>query len=138
MKKIVLISCVKSKADHAAKARDLYTSLWFRLALRYAEMMKPDEVFVLSAKYGLLNLDVVVEPYEKTLKTMPMHEIESWAAKVVGQLRACADLERDHFIFLASDEYRKYIVPHVRSFEVPMQGLAIGKQRQFLKGQVGA
>lgn len=138
MKRIVLISCVKSKADHAAQARDLYTSFWFRQALRYAAKRQPDEVFIFSAKYGLLNLDAVVEPYEKTLKTMPIHEVRSWAAKVVSQIKACSDLERDHFIFLASDKYRKYIVPHVRSFEIPMKGMAIGKQKQFLKKEVGS
>ena len=138
MKRIVLISCVKRKADHAAKARDLYISSWFRLAIRYAESLQPDQVLILSAKYGLLALDAVVEPYEKTLKAMPMAEVKAWAAGVLDQLRTCADLDHDHFIILASDKYRRFLVPAIRSFEVPMKGLRIGEQSQFMKRQVGA
>ena len=70
MRKIVLISCVSKKLVHAAKVRDIYVSPLFRLNLAYAESLKPDAIYVLSAKHGLLPLDDQIEPYELTLNTM--------------------------------------------------------------------
>lgn len=132
MRKIVLISCVSKKLVHAAKVRDIYVSPLFRLNLAYAESLKPDAIYVLSAKHGLLPLDDQIEPYELTLNTMGTGQIRAWASGVVSQLAAVADLKHDLFVFLAGDKYRKFMVPHLAHFEVPMEGLTIGRQLQFL------
>ncbi|MBK7022711.1 MAG: hypothetical protein IPH41_04080 [Sulfuritalea sp.] len=132
MRKIVLISCVSKKLVHAAKVRDIYVSPLFRLNLAYAESLKPDAIYVLSAKHGLLPLDDQIEPYELTLNTMGTGQIRAWASGVVSQLAAVADLKHDLFVFLAGDKYRKFLVPHLAHFEVPMDGLTIGRQLQFL------
>jgi len=57
MAKIVLISCSSKKSAHKSKAKNLYISTLFRLSLAYAKKLKPDKIFILSAKYGLLNLN---------------------------------------------------------------------------------
>ena len=59
-------------------------------------------------------------------------QIRAWASGVVSQLAAVADLKHDLFVFLAGDKYRKFLVPHLAHFEVPMDGLTIGRQLQFL------
>lgn len=117
------------------KAKDLYISPLFTGNLRYARSLKPDSIFILSAKYGLLELDKVVEPYNTTLKDMSSVQVKAWADKVVEQLKAQADLQRDHFILLAGEKYRKYLVPHLAFYEVPLQGMPIGKQLQYLASQ---
>ena len=132
MRKIVLISCVSKKLVHAAKVRDIYVSPLFRLNLAYAESLKPDAIYVLSAKHGLLPLDDQIEPYELTLNTMGTGQIRAWASAVVSQLAAVADFKHDLIVFLAGDKYRKFLVPHLAHFEVPMDGLTIGRQLQFL------
>jgi len=60
VKKIVLISCVKSKRKYPAKAKDLYTSTLFQSNLQYAYQLKPDAIYILSAKYGLSEIWVEV------------------------------------------------------------------------------
>jgi cytoplasmic iron level regulating protein YaaA (DUF328/UPF0246 family) len=137
MARVILISCVKSKRRESAKVRDLYVSTWFRLALRYAQQQDPDSIFVLSALHGLLGLDQKIAPYEKTLKTMKNPEVLEWAQQVLEQLGTKFNLAQDHFVVLASEKYRKYILPHLASFEVPMEGLRSGMQLQFLKRHVG-
>lgn len=132
MKTIVLISCVSKKLAHSARARNLYVSPLFRLNLTYAESLKPDAIYVLSAKHGLLALEDQIDPYEMTLNTMGSGQIRAWASGVVSQLVAVADLKCDRFVFLAGDKYRKFLVPHLTHFEVPMAGLTIGRQLQFL------
>ena len=133
MKTIVLISCVKNKLPHKAKARDLYISPFFQMNLKYAEQFSPDNVFILSAKYGLVQLDEEIEPYDMTLNTMSTRERRNWADKVIRQLQCYCDLEEDHFVILAGEKYRQYLLPHLKSYEHPLAGLPIGKQLQYLK-----
>lgn len=135
MKKVVLISCVSKKLPYTAKAKDLYISPLFVGNLRYARSLQPDSIFILSAKYGLLELDRDVEPYDTTLKNMSRAQVKTWADQVIEQLEELADLKNDHFIFLAGETYRKYLTPHLLSYEIPLRGMTIGKQLQYLAKQ---
>jgi hypothetical protein len=132
-KKIVLISCVSQKLEQRAKVKDLYVSTLFKLNFRYAISMKPDAIYILSAKYGLLHLDQEVEPYERTLNNMRASEIKDWANKVISQLREVTSLKDDSFTFLAGEKYRKYLLPLMNKIAIPLEGLPIGKQLQRLK-----
>jgi len=137
MKTIVLISCVSKKLHHRARARDLYISPLFRMNLKYAQQFSPQKVFILSAKYGLVQLDEEIEPYDVTLNKMTARERRNWAAKVTSQLQEHCDLGKDHFVILAGQKYRQYLLPHLKSYEVPLAGLPIGKQLQYLKEKTG-
>lgn len=135
MKTMVLIACASKKITHTARAEDLYISPLFVGNLRYAKSLAPDAIFILSAKYGLLDLDKEIEPYNVTLKDMSTVQVRAWANGVLEQLGRRADLQHDHFVFLAGDIYRKFLVPHLGSYEVPLAGMRIGEQLQFLAAQ---
>ena len=106
------------------------------LNLQYARKLKPYAIFILSAKHGLLALEDEIEPYDVTLNMMGANERKAWANKVIDQLQVHADLQHDHFIILAGERYRQYLPPHLASYAVPLKGLPIGKQLQYLKKQV--
>jgi len=131
-KRIVLISCVSKKLSHTSKARELYISPLFKLNLKYAEQLVPDEVFILSAQYGLLPLDKQVEPYEKTLNNMRSKEIKEWAITVLKQIENIYDLSETEFTFLAGEKYRKFLLPQMKHIQIPLKGLRIGQQLQKL------
>lgn len=133
MSKIVLISCVSKKLSHKAKVKDLYISPLFKMNLSFAHHLQPDKIFILSAKHGLVNLEQEFEPYEQTLNKMSSHEIKKWAERVSEQMRGKIDFENDKVIFLAGEKYRKYLLPLFRNVSVPLKGLSIGKQLQYLK-----
>ena len=133
MAKIVFISCVSKKLPHKAKAQDLYISPLFKLNLAYAKKLKPDTIYILSAKHGLVGLNDVLAPYDTTLNRMHDRERRVWGKKVMEQLEGKVNLKRDRFIFLAGGRYRKYLMPHMAHVEVPMIHLGIGKQLQYLK-----
>lgn len=135
-RKIILISCASKKRSCRSKAKDLYVSTLFQLNLKYACSLNPDAVYILSAKYGLLSLETEVEPYNLTLNNMSNNEIKEWALIVLNQLGEKTDLLNDHFIFLAGDKYRKYLIQSLRFYEVPLEGLPIGRQLQYLKRNV--
>jgi hypothetical protein len=132
MSKIVLISCVSLKQDRPSPARELYVSPLFKKNLAYAESLNPDKIFILSAKYGLLEIDEKVAPYDLTLNTMKMAAVREWADSVLAQLRVKADLKEDQFIFLAGQRYRKYLIPFMGEYQIPMEGLGIGRQLSYL------
>lgn len=71
-----VIQCGATKLDHAAPARELYTSGAFRKFLRAAEAeaafttregLGETKVLIMSARYGLVELDAVLEPYNLTI-----------------------------------------------------------------------
>ncbi|MDY0385692.1 MAG: hypothetical protein RBT65_00900 [Methanolobus sp.] len=129
----VLISCVSKKLEHKAKAEDLYVSTLFKYNLQYAKSMGADKIFILSAKHGLLGFEEEIEPYNQTLNNMGTGEIRIWAKKVLSQLKESTDIKNDHFVFLAGDKYRKFLLPHISSYEIPLEGMRIGEQLQYLK-----
>jgi hypothetical protein len=131
--RIVLISCASRKLQHRAKAADLYVSHLFRLSLAFARKLRPEALFILSAKHGLLHPDHEVDPYDLTLNRMSTREVRAWSDMVFDALLQRTNVERDHFIFLAGDRYRRFLEPRLRSVETPMAGLRIGKQLQYLK-----
>ena len=130
---VVLISCASKKLLRAAKAQDLYRSPLFRLQLKYAMSLKANSIFILSAKHGLVDLDTTLAPYDATLNTMKPREVEAWAGRVFEKLEKTADIKCDTFVMLAGERYRKYLVPRLANVQIPLRGLGIGKQLQFLK-----
>jgi hypothetical protein len=115
----------------------LYQSDLFKKCLKYARSQSPDQIYVLSAKYGLLRLDEDISPYDETLNKMRIANVKRWADMVVEELRKVSDLNEDRFVFLAADRYRRFLLPHLPRHEVPMDGLGIGKQLRFLKERIG-
>ena len=102
---IVLVSCVKSKRTVPSKARDLYTSPLFKKMMRYALSLEPKEIFILSALHGLLDLDKVILPYEKTLNNMKVKDRKDWSEEVIASLEERCDLQNDEFVLLAGRKY---------------------------------
>ena len=104
--------------------------------MAYAQSRKPKIIFILSAKYGLLSTDTIIDPYEQTLKNMKSAERHRWAQEVISELRKHCDLDADNFVFLAGMPYRENLLPHLKYYEVPMEGLGLGKQLQWLERQL--
>ncbi|MFA5009907.1 MAG: DUF6884 domain-containing protein [Patescibacteria group bacterium] len=133
MKKIVLIACASKKANRAAPAEDFYISPLFRANLAYAHSLRPDAIFILSAKYGLVELDRRLVPYNLTLKTMSDQQVRVWAERVLKHLRAKADIDNLEVVVLAGEKYRRHLVSSLRYSIVPLKNLGIGKQLHWLK-----
>jgi hypothetical protein len=105
---VVLIGCCGSKLDHAAPARELYTSTLFKKARAYAEALG-GEWAILSALHGLVMPDQVLEPYDCTFKDVrarsssPSAAVEEWGRKTQAALRARWPGAR--FVFLGGRDY---------------------------------
>ena len=79
MQNVVLISCTSKKRGYKCKAKELYdASSLFAASYSYSKM-KNCKVYILSAKYGLLDENDIVEPYNETLPEKTPKEIAEWA-----------------------------------------------------------
>lgn len=133
MSRIALISCTSSKKAHKCPAKELYSeSSWFRLAYTFAKLVA-DKIFILSAKYGLVPEDQVIEPYNETLKEKNVQERQKWGDMVIGELRKVSDLASDEFVILAGKDYYENLIPHLNCFWLPLKGKKIGEQKQELE-----
>lgn len=134
MARIGLISCVSKKRLFASKARDLYDSALFAKSRQFVELYC-DKWFILSAKYGLLQPDDIIEPYEETLNKKSSTQRKEWASKVWQDLRPCIE-PKDKITILAGEKYREHLIPFLRDYgsqvDIPMLGLGIGRQLQWL------
>ncbi|MDN5201197.1 hypothetical protein QQ008_07485 [Fulvivirgaceae bacterium BMA10] len=137
MKCIVLISCVSKKRNYRSRAKDLYISALFQKKLKFARTFNPNSIFILSAKYHLVDLEKEIEPYNQTLNDFGVSELRNWAHKTLEQLSQVSNLKSDKFVFLAGSNYRKYLVSELKNCEIPMEGLKIGQQLQFLTQKIG-
>ena len=136
MKKIILISCVKEKQKHEAKAKALYISDLFKKSYKYAQLLTPDNIFILSAKYGLLDPEQIIEPYNETLNTKSSDEIREWSKKVITALKGKIDLDETVVIILAGKKYYKYLLPYISNYKLPLGTLSLGPRLSFLKKQI--
>lgn len=130
---IYLISCVNMKEKIPCKAKNLYISPLFKKSLLYAKNNKADKIYILSAKYGLLDIDEVVEPYDLTLNQMSKNEIEIWNDKVLSQLKSKTNLSSDNFIILAGKNYYQGLLQYINNYHLPLQNLGIGERLSFLE-----
>jgi hypothetical protein len=140
MARIVLLSCTKSKIDRTAPAQELYSaSPMFQKTLEYGKKLKPDKMFILSAKHHLVPLTKELAPYDKTLKEMPKDEKEKWGEETVKQMRSAGiNPEKDKFIFLTGSEYLKPLTKYIpeENMETPMEGKRFGQRLKWLNSQL--
>lgn len=153
MKKIVLISCTSRKRLVRSKAKDMYDkSPVFRKSLEYAELLRPDKIYILSAKHGLLDLEKEIDPYNETLSYLSAKqkarnpkvnilskaERKIWSENVVNQFKRIADLNKDKFIFLAGKNYREFLIPYITNYEIPMEHIGLFSQQPWLSRKISS
>jgi hypothetical protein len=140
MAKIVLLSCTKSKLSKPSPAQELYSaSPMFQKTLEYGKALKPDKMYILSAKHHLVPLQKELAPYDKTLKEMPKDEKEKWGEETVKQMKSAGiNLEKDQFVFLTGAEYMKPFSKYIpeENIEKPMEGKRFGERLKWLNSQV--
>jgi cytoplasmic iron level regulating protein YaaA (DUF328/UPF0246 family) len=147
MEKIVLISCGSKKMNKRTKAKDMYQSPLFKNSLEYALKLNPDKILILSALYGLLDLETEIEPYDVTisnvtkqnrlkkpqLKVLNKNEKIEWGKKIIEKLTTFSNIEKDVFIILAGLEYVKPIIPYLLNVEQPLKGIGLFDRISHLK-----
>ena len=133
MARIALISCTSSKKDYACQAKELYSeSATFRLEYELANILA-EEIYILSAKHGIVAKDTVLAPYDYTLMHKSKDIKTQWSSKVLSQMREMFSIEEDEFIILAGNDYCEYLLPSIKKYWLPLKGKRQGERQPMLR-----
>lgn len=109
-KVLIITGCSKKKLNSdgsmSAKAKDMYEGTIFRFIRRYAERMSYDYV-IISAKYGLLFPDQIIDGYDQVIRTRG--DIERLKPIVERELRKVIK-KYDKIVVIAGAKYRDVLV----------------------------
>ena len=137
---VLLIGCVGEKSVFSAPARDLYVSTLFRLRRAYAESLRLTW-YILSAKYGIVDPEKVIAPYDTRLLDLSAPESRAWGGRVFTQLEATVGVLCGRtFEFHAGKSYVETVQPRLEAAGAtvlwPLKGLRIGEQLHWYKGRL--
>lgn len=105
----------------------------------YAER-HADRWFIISAKYGLIHPDGVIDPYEQTLAGARVAVRREWARRVFQEMESAGlTAGCKTFLWLAGQAYQKELskLLHAHEHIDPLAGMGIGHRLGWLKAQAG-
>lgn len=94
---------------------------------------KEDQIYILSAKHGLLSLSDIIEPYNETLSDKSLREKISWGMRVFKSLREKHNVHETKFVFLAGSNYTDPLAPYMSQFEEPLAGMQMGVRVSWMR-----
>jgi len=81
----VVTNCTASKLKVAGPARELYTGPSVQRVVRVVDEARsrgiPATLYIISARYGLVHENDIIEPYDETLSGKRPEEIKAWARR---------------------------------------------------------
>lgn len=130
---IVVIPCGARKLNHPAQAQSMYIGSYHKMCQRYAlSLVTPDDIYILSAKYGLLKMTDVIEPYSLTLGQpgcVTLSHVRQQATELEILERPC--------VAVGGKKYTDLCCHVWRDCSTPLQGRGgNGRQMQWMKAQL--
>lgn len=111
---IVVISCGDKKQSVPTTAAELYTGKYFKDCLRYARSIAKDrDIYIMSAKYGLIRTTRVIAPYNTT---MNKHQL---TAIILQQQAQALNIIKQPCIFVGGKPYRMLVQQVFKDFYAP-------------------
>jgi len=131
---IVIISCGASKRSVRAPAWKLYTGTYFKSMFSCARKWasRREDIYILSAKYGLVQMDRVLPPYDTRIASPDAVTIQ----EVRDQAEQFGLMDSQDIILLGGKDYVSVLKAVFPSAKAPLQDMKIGgmgKQMQVMK-----
>lgn len=133
---VVIVSCGTAKRHTPAKAGDLYVGDYFRDAIGYARSITCEcNVFIVSAKYGLVKTNQVLRPYNVKMgdpDCITTHKLTQQATALGIIDRAVVVLAGKDYVPILRKVFSEVCVPFD---QLPKKNLAF--QRQQMRNNRG-
>jgi hypothetical protein len=129
---IVVVGCTKTKKAYRCKASEMYSeSTLFQKTIRYINSYYYLPYVILSAKYGIITPETVIDPYDVSI-TGVSKNTEDYN-KILWDVAAKLG-DYDKIIALCGSPYVNTIskVCVGKVIVEPMKGMGIGQRLQFL------
>jgi len=132
--KIALIACCKTKKEGIMKAKDIYISQLFKGYYNIAKK-ECDKIYILSARYGILNENDYISSYQETLNDKTEYEKKLYAYKIYQDLSKILN-SNDIIYWYAGENYKKYLTKVIKNKQIHYsKNLTIGKILKKLKNE---
>lgn len=124
--RLVVVGCGARKLETPAPAALLYTGPLFRswLEAALAVSTAPGDVLILSARYGFLDLDQPITPYNLRMTDPGAVTVAELADQV-----AARGIQRRTVLALCGRAYADKLRAVFPAVETPLAGLGLGEQR---------
>lgn len=132
---LILVACGARKTETARPARELYTGSYVQLCLQAAlTLAPPEQIRIISARHGLVELTTVLDPYDTALT-----DTDAITATDLHQQAANHHLLDRAVIVFGGARYTT-LAREVWPYAIaPLAGHAgIGYQRQYLTRLIAA
>ena len=131
--KVALIAGTARKLNGEALACLIYSnSPLFRHSYNYCKA-NYDKVYIISAKYGLIEPTKRIESYNESLDFKRRRELKDWLKLVVKQIEKEIPLNSELYFHTGKRLYK--LIPYLESLGykcfTPMKGMSIGKRLKF-------
>jgi len=128
----VIIACGKKKRTVPSMAHLLYTGSYFKLTLQCAKRWTSlDNVYIFSAKYGVIHSRSIIEPYEQILNrtgSVTVNEVREQMGYIDGVVYYLGGSE---YLNMLRQIRNNVVAPLQNNLAYPRNGL--GYQMQQLK-----
>jgi hypothetical protein len=127
----IIITCGKKKIPQKAKAIDLYTGSYFIAMRDWARIQveKDENIYILSARYGLINAETEIEPYEQKLG-----EVGSVSRETVKN-QLSDEITKKEIWFVGGKAYKDFLIPLIPNLKTlpAFNQMGMFDQISFLK-----
>lgn len=135
--RIAILGCSSSKIDTLSQAHQLYNGCYFRCCYKYAKALLEtnniDKFYILSAKYHVVEENDILQPYNISLRQFNKKQKEEWSNIVLNQLKDKGiNTEEDEFIFLYGKTYYDGLLPYIKHYSLPFDGIEITQRMKIL------
>ncbi len=123
---------VRRSAPSRVPAREAYVGPLARLAIKYAERFFPDSWTILSAKYGFVLPDEMIENYDETFRNIRI--TDNLVLKLRQQAEKKGLLRHDVILVIGGRAYCEVCrrVFHDRKVLTPLEGRGLGEMIRIL------
>lgn len=129
-----IIPCTRQKAAVSGPAREVWSGAHFQLVLAHAEIFY-DKVLVMSYKYGLIDPDMEIEPYDIDIRYASAKARLEWWFVLRKQIRELIE-EKPLLVAMYTGGFererilREFVRNGFREVIVPWENLAHGQRMQ--------
>lgn len=132
---VAIIPCTNQKSDIAGPAREVWQGTHFQLTLAHAEVFY-DKVYVMSYKYGMIEPDFAIEPYDLNIKYANAKQKLEWWWKVREDIAKIAKEDGPDLIAVYTGNFerdrlvREFARNGIRNVIIPWEEKTIGQRMQ--------
>jgi len=123
MRILIISSCTKKKKEGKDKASKMYLGKQHLLVKKGIEILRKDNYvdwYIISAKYGLINENYVIEPYDLSFKSMGKKDIRKLSKDLGIENKLSSVIKKhDKAFFILGEKYLISIDDFLKNIPIP-------------------